>query len=190
MQHGARGFTSSVARLGPESDEIGEVAAAEAHRSTIAIESRVGEGTRVAVTLSAASGGRRRALRSAQVDPWSAAHSPHRVRARTPARKRSSGDPCSPHERRGCARNSNQAAVLRYAEPMPVGKTPVFDEAAWPFVVVRWPPSTLTDTDFTATLARIASYLERGEPVGLVMDLREAPRLNAERRRQTRRTHR
>jgi hypothetical protein len=68
---------------------------------------------------------------------------------------------------------------------VPVGTNPVhFDEAAWPFVVVRWPSRALADPEFSAAIAQIASYFERGERFGLIMDIREAPLLSAERRRQ------
>jgi hypothetical protein len=67
---------------------------------------------------------------------------------------------------------------------MPPGTKPVqFNDAAWPFVVVHWPPQILADPEFTAALTRVASYFDRGERFGLVMDIREAPMLSADRRR-------
>jgi hypothetical protein len=58
------------------------------------------------------------------------------------------------------------------------------DEATWPLVVVHWPAQPLADSEFSASLAQIGSYFERGVRFGLVMDVREAPALSAERRRQ------
>jgi hypothetical protein len=58
-----------------------------------------------------------------------------------------------------------------------------FDETAWPFVIVRWPPQTLSGSEFSAALARVSRYFDRGQHFGLVMDIRQAPMLSAERRR-------
>jgi SpoIIAA-like len=65
----------------------------------------------------------------------------------------------------------------------PETKLTLFDDVAWPFVVVRWPSQPLSDAEFSAAMAQIAKYFERGERFGLVMDISVAPMLSAERRR-------
>jgi hypothetical protein len=58
-----------------------------------------------------------------------------------------------------------------------------YDESRWPFVVVTMPAEDVSDRDFATHLDRVSGYFSRGERFGLVIDARDAPPLNAERRR-------
>ena len=58
-----------------------------------------------------------------------------------------------------------------------------YDESRWPFVVVTMPSTDPSDHEFAQHLDHISSYFDRRERFGLIIDARQAPPLNAERRR-------
>jgi hypothetical protein len=50
------------------------------------------------------------------------------------------------------------------------------DEERWPRVYVTWPPSALTDEEFTQLLDRLSGFVRRGKPFVIIHDGRKAVR--------------
>lgn len=60
---------------------------------------------------------------------------------------------------------------------------PKNDELRWPILVVTMPSHALADHEFAVFLDRLAEFWRRGQPFGLVIDVRSAPALIPAQRR-------
>src|SRR5512133_793862 len=61
---------------------------------------------------------------------------------------------------------------------------PEMDESRWPVVVITMPRQLMQDEEFSAHLNKLSELWQRGQRFGLVVDVRAAPPLVADRRRQ------
>ena len=59
------------------------------------------------------------------------------------------------------------------------------DESQWPIVTATMPSHPIASDEFERHLSRVSSYYERGEPFGLIIDVRHSPSIPADQRRLT-----